>query len=104
MVELISIGLNPRCRVNIEGLGNVKTTREFELACIHNQNVEASNELSFQHVPKNCQNPRVSQSNKYVNNEVSNVKYWYNCGKEGQITVIRNKKNNLKGKSSKYKN
>lgn len=85
LVDLIHIGLNPRCRVNIAGLGKLKTVREFEIACIHNQNVEASNNLRELGVSNVVRRPVVNQMQNNVINGHSNVKTCYSCDRKGHI-------------------
>lgn len=83
MVELINIGLNPRCKVTIAGLGNLRTVREYELVCTHNQNIEVSNELRMQNFPRFGQNSIVNPTQKCTYNRLLNFKSCFSSGKKG---------------------
>lgn len=86
LVELITIGLNPRCRINISGLGQIRTLKEFELACIHNQNVEASNSLRNTESPREYSKPYVNNLGQHHNQRTPHTtKTCFSCGRVGHL-------------------
>lgn len=91
IVELLIIGLNPKCRVNLSLVRNITTIADLEKACLHSLSVDIKNNLRNREERGNPVERGVN-----VNSKSQGDRVCFSCGRPGHIAkhcFRRNPKN-----------
>ena len=82
LVELIIIGLNPKCRVNLSLVKNLNTIEDLEKACIHSLSIDVKNNLRCN---ENHSNPVRREVPQSFQRGAPFTKRCYVCNREGHL-------------------
>lgn len=83
LVELIIIGLNPKCRVNLSLVKNLNTIADLEKACIHSLSIDVKNNLRCSEERSNPVTRQVPQQS--FQHRAPFTKKCYVCNREGHL-------------------
>lgn len=84
LVELLIIGLNPKCRINLSLVNKFDTIEDIERACLHSQSVEIKNNLRCS--GEGNRKPtmfQINPSNPHCRSPVGRT--CFSCGRKGHI-------------------